>query len=217
MISFWKATGCNDFDTHIWAKIKESKLGPSFIIIQDPTRYIASCWSHYLKNHIGQFWNDVICEQPLTLIVGRSRDDVFYGTMNDTGLDMVAGWVRLWCLWSYNCFVIVVRVSYFTLASNFISISSITTTTNQFYGLPTHLNDSSFCFLFLFILLVVVGGRARPCSSYLGMSSDVSLCFLLPPALPSTRPAVTAGWRPAPLSCSPAAKSTTTTTVWTIF
>ena len=22
--------------------------------------------SHYLKNHIGQFWNDVICEQPLT-------------------------------------------------------------------------------------------------------------------------------------------------------
>ena len=55
MISLWTASGCNDFDTHIWAKIKESKLGPSFIIIQDPTRYIASCWSHYLKNHIQNF------------------------------------------------------------------------------------------------------------------------------------------------------------------
>ena len=44
--------------------IKESKLCQSFIIIKDPTSYIASLLSHYWKNHIGQFWNDVICEQP---------------------------------------------------------------------------------------------------------------------------------------------------------
>jgi len=65
MISLWKVSWCNDFDTHSRANSKESKLGPSFIISKDPTRYIASCLSHYLKNHIGQFWNDVICEQPL--------------------------------------------------------------------------------------------------------------------------------------------------------
>ena len=52
--------------THIFGQnIKESELCQSFINIKDPTRYIASLLSHYLKNNIGQFWNDVICEQPL--------------------------------------------------------------------------------------------------------------------------------------------------------
>ena len=64
---YWNASWCNDFDTHSRTNSKESKLGLSFIIIQDPTRYIASCSSHYFKNHIGQFWNDVICEQPLDI------------------------------------------------------------------------------------------------------------------------------------------------------
>ena len=27
--------------------------------------FYSNMLSHYLKNHIGQFWNDVICEQPL--------------------------------------------------------------------------------------------------------------------------------------------------------
>ena len=44
MISLCKASWCNDFDTHSRANSKESKLGPSFIIIKDPTRYMASCW-----------------------------------------------------------------------------------------------------------------------------------------------------------------------------
>ena len=44
LISLWKASWCNDFNTHVTANSKESKLGPSFIIIKDPTKYIASCW-----------------------------------------------------------------------------------------------------------------------------------------------------------------------------
>ena len=39
--------------------------------------------SHYLKDHIGQFWNDVISEQPLTHTVGDT------GTV-DTAADLFA-------------------------------------------------------------------------------------------------------------------------------
>ena len=72
-ISLWKASWCNDFGTHSRANFKESKLGPSFIINKDPTRYIA---------YVGQFWNDVICEQPLTescgiqSIIGGKRERI---------------------------------------------------------------------------------------------------------------------------------------------
>ena len=109
IICLW--SWCKDFDTHFRANSKESKLGPSFIIIKDPTRYIASCWSHYLKNHIGQFWNDVICEQPLREL-GAVNDEwwtkfTFFGI----GPRMSVKIITSWCFskWNHKRIIIPVK------------------------------------------------------------------------------------------------------------